>query len=487
MRLVERCGWSYDSGMLYRITLMSVIGWTFVLGAPAARGDETAIRAALRDYLGTQDAARRAEIVRKVESDSTYSPAKLSGWLHTCGVFEALPTPRTEIAVHLPDGRTLPITVRVPAAYSPNQAWPLIYALHGTGGDGESIIVYLERLLGQRVDQFVIAAPSGYASFEFKSAICTTAEHVAALGEIRRRVNIDSDQILVTGYSRGGHGSWTLAIAQPDMFAASMPLSGTFIIPEFDQLFEVFLTNTASLPVFFIWGKGDVLGPDGRSSDDGGIAALNRQLAALGEKLKLPLTGVELPDRGHGGVAPPPEVLEKFLTARRDRLPKKVQQKMRMVDEGNAYWIETLGWSESWWGDRPIQITLRDSDKLDDPAAERAAVGRAIRNILGSVSGSITGNQVRVDRKRVSDFAIWFCDYMIDWNQPVEVRVGSNRIHNGPLRRDLGVALAQAARTRDFERLRWAGLRFVRNKSEPITADMQFPPLRMPDERPKKP
>ncbi len=468
---------------LLRIALVGGL----LFGAAVARADEAAIRTTLHDYFGTEDAAKRAEFVKKIESDSAYSPAKLSGWLHDCGLFEALAAPRTEIAAHLVDGRTLPITVRVPAAYSPKQAWPLIYALHGTGGDGESIIRFLERLLGERVEQFVVAAPSGYASFEFKSPTGTTAEHVAGLREIRRRVNIDSDQIVVTGYSRGGHGSWTLAIAQPDLFAASMPLAGTFIMPEYDQLYEVFLTNTASLPVYFVWGKGDVFGPDGRASDDGGIAALNRQLVALGEKLRLPLTGVELPDKAHGDVSPPPEILEKFLSAKRERVPAKVNQKMRMVDEGDAYWIEPLVWTDAWWGDRPLQITLRDSDKIDDPGAERAAVGRAIRNLLGGLSGNYSNNLVRVDRKRVAEFAIWFSDEMVDWEKPVDVRVGSTRVHNGPLRRDLGVALAQAARTRDFERLRWAGIRFARGKGELITAQTEFPPLRMPDERPKKP
>lgn len=458
-------------------------GFFSLVGAPA-HADEAAIRSALRSYFGSADAARRAEFVRQIEGDAAYSPEKLSAWLHDCGLFEPLASPRSEIPAQLADGRTLPITLRVPSAYRPDRAWPLLYALHGTGGDGESIIRFLERLLGARADEFVIAAPSGYASFEFKSPTGTTGEHVAALIEIRKRVNVDSDRVLVTGYSRGGHASWSLAIAQPDLLAASMPLAGTFIIPEYDQLFEVFLPNIAALPVFAVWGKNDVLGPGGRASDDGGIAALNRTLLAQAAKLKLPLTGVELPDKGHGDVAPPADVLEKFLAARRVRTPTKVLQKLRVIDEGGAYWIEPLMWSESWWSERPLQITLRETDSVDD---ERAAVGRAVRNLLGQVSGTITAQQIRVDRKRVSEFVIWLGDDMIDWERPVQVRVGTTRIHDGLLQRDLGLCLSQADRTRDFERLRWAGLRFARNRGERVTAETAFPPPRMPEERAKKP
>ncbi len=48
---------------------------------------------------------------------------------------------------------------------------------------------------------------------------------------------------------------------------------------------------------------------------------------------------------------------------------------------------------------------------------------------------------------------------MIDWSQPVSVTVDGKRVFVGTLKPDLLVCLLQAARTYDFDRLRWAGLR----------------------------
>jgi hypothetical protein len=60
----------------------------------------------------------------------------------------------------------------------------------------------------------------------------------------------------------------------------------------------------------------------------------------------------------------------------------------------------------------------------------------------------------------------------------VTVELAGRRVFSGILRPDLAVCLSQAARTLDFDRLRWAGLRIdAHGKAEVVTGTTAFPPL----------
>jgi ribonucleotide reductase alpha subunit len=69
-------------------------------------------------------------------------------------------------------------------------------------------------------------------------------------------------------------------------------------------------------------------------------------------------------------------------------------------------------------------------------------------------------------------------DGMIDWEQPVILVMSGRPAFEGRLEPELYVALSQAARTWDFDRLRWAGLRFRGGgKARPVTAETSFSSL----------
>ena len=49
----------------------------------------------------------------------------------------------------------------------------------------------------------------------------------ALLDEIIRKYRVDKDRVYLTGASMGGSGTWALAAAHPEKFAAIAPLCGT--------------------------------------------------------------------------------------------------------------------------------------------------------------------------------------------------------------------------------------------------------------------
>ncbi|MCA9055327.1 MAG: prolyl oligopeptidase family serine peptidase [Planctomycetaceae bacterium] len=108
--------------------------------------------------------------------------------------------------------------------------WPLVVYLHGSGERGDDNQVQLRDLPWQlaephwrnRFPCFVLA-PQCPRNDHWTSHL----ERVSQLcNQLSRDYPIDRDRIYLTGYSMGGFGTWHLAAARPDQFAAVVPLAG---------------------------------------------------------------------------------------------------------------------------------------------------------------------------------------------------------------------------------------------------------------------
>ncbi len=428
-------------------------------GTVAAAGEGEIVRG-LRQYFSARDAPPevRAGIAADIQRDPAFQWQSLSRWLHAAAPFEALPAGPANLSATVGSSNTLTIALRIPTGYDPARPWPLIYALHGTGGDGDSIIRYFEQVLGSRVDEFLIAAPTGYAEVVIHDAWPPLGEHAALLRAIRQKVHVDSDRVLISGYSRGGHATWTAAVLYADQFAGALPLAGSFMLPEVDRLWDQFLPNLSHLPVVCCWGGQDRMLDDGHTpSPQGGISGLNGRLRGACADLRLPVQMCEDEAKGHGGIVPPPDALARLLERRRERFPPVVAHRFRHVTQANAYWLEGVSWVGPAWDGGTLKVERKAGEDDRDLAT------RAIRSRLGELRGEIEGQVVRVHRKAIGELIVWFGDDMIDWTKPVRVELGGKKVWEGELTPDLAVCLQEAARSYDFDRLRRCGIRVKRS------------------------
>lgn len=424
-----------------------------------ARADERANVPRVRSFLQSNDAAERDRIAAEILGDDAYDRAQVGGWLREAAAFSAFPAGRHEIRAQVNDGSTVTVVLRIPSGYEPTRAWPLIYALHGTGGSADDIIGYVERILGAEVESFIISAPDGYQQFMIDGPTPPSDEHAACLLAVRKTAPVDSDRVYAVGYSRGGHACWALAVLNADAFAGIVPVAGSLLLPGSERLWETFLPSIGSTRMLNCWGARDTGGPGADvPATDGGIAGLNRRLAKAAERLKLPVISFEDPQRGHGGIVPPSEELAHLLAARRPAQPAAVRIACRAIDQAHAYWLEAARWKGPQWDARPMTITL-PPEKAADPAVAAEALASAVRGKLGELSGEVAGQTISVKRRNLDDITVWIGEGMIDWERPVTVTVMGNRVFEGSLRPNLRLCLSQAARTYDFQRLRWAGLR----------------------------
>ena len=122
----------------------------------------------------------------------------------------------------------LPYLLYLPEAYEQGETWPLLLYLHGSGERGT------DPELVKRHGPPKLIAEGQHFPFLVVSPQCAKFEgwmtklHVLGLllDEITGKYAIDTNRIYVTGNSMGGYGTWGLAIAYPQRFAALAPICG---------------------------------------------------------------------------------------------------------------------------------------------------------------------------------------------------------------------------------------------------------------------
>lgn len=121
---------------------------------------------------------------------------------------------------------TLKYLIYLPPDYAQKDAWPLLLFLHGAGERGDNI----ERvkvhgppklIAAGKQFPFIVVSPQCPANRWWQPEDLT-----ALLDEIVEKYKVDKDRIWVTGLSMGGFGTWSLAAATPERFAALVPICG---------------------------------------------------------------------------------------------------------------------------------------------------------------------------------------------------------------------------------------------------------------------
>lgn len=114
----------------------------------------------------------------------------------------------------------------LPEYYTEDKQWPLVLFLHGAGERGSDI----EKVKAHGIPKLI----SEGKEFPFIAVSPQCPDNTfwnvdllsALLDEIESRYKVDKKRIYLTGLSMGGHGTWSLAIQEPNRFAAIAPVCG---------------------------------------------------------------------------------------------------------------------------------------------------------------------------------------------------------------------------------------------------------------------
>ena len=195
------------------------------LSRPAA-ASETTILADLRAFFATADPVRQAELAARAQADPAFRRELLGEWLHRLDLFPPRKPGAAELRVPVGFGQVRTVTLRLPRGYTPKRPWPLIYALHPSGGTGPFFLDYVEKqLLGPAVEGFIVAAPTEYHQTGLDAPPPFTVDHLAILRAVRQAVHVDSDRVYALGYSLGGYAAWAVSCLHADQLAGAVPIS----------------------------------------------------------------------------------------------------------------------------------------------------------------------------------------------------------------------------------------------------------------------
>ncbi len=105
-----------------------------------------------------------------------------------------------------------------------DKAWPLVLFLHGAGETGNDLEMVKKhgppKLAEEKKFPFILVSPQASVRG------WNPANLNALLDDVTAHYKIDADRVYVTGLSMGGFGTWALAAAYPNKFAAIAPICG---------------------------------------------------------------------------------------------------------------------------------------------------------------------------------------------------------------------------------------------------------------------
>lgn len=144
----------------------------------------------------------------------------------------------------------------LPKDYDENQKYPLVFFLHGAGERGDDLDVacrwgFMEHVREHGKEYpFIFVAPQCPHG---KYWGCFTESLLAFLDDICKTLPVDRERIYLTGLSMGGTGTFMLAMAAPERFAAIAPVCGTGIYWYGEALTQI--------PVYMFHGDCDEIVP----------------------------------------------------------------------------------------------------------------------------------------------------------------------------------------------------------------------------------
>lgn len=151
----------------------------------------------------------------------------------------------------------------VPHDYKGDKEYPLILFLHGAGERGSDGVAPVRQGIGNAIKFkggekkfpcFVIF-PQCRTGKSWQADGLDAKRAIAMLDEAEKTYKIDHKRVYLTGLSMGGFGTWSLAAAHPDRWAAIVPICGGV---KTDQASEV-ASKIKDIPCWGFCGDQDKL------------------------------------------------------------------------------------------------------------------------------------------------------------------------------------------------------------------------------------
>ncbi|HOI53627.1 MAG TPA: hypothetical protein PLP01_00085 [Phycisphaerae bacterium] len=444
--------------------LPALLGWA----AGSARADdgrdssptpETAIGRpgeVLRAFFTEQDVQKRALLARQFAEVAPPQWPVVIQMLHRTAPFPSL-APKTHALETPADGDAPGVRylMRIPPAYRHDAgvAWPVVIGCHGTGGSAGGFMDYVEVMLGPDADKYVIVCPEAPTVGVYRPEASMIDYPLRVLDDVRRRVNVDSNRTVLTGYSKGGYTTWGTVLFSPGQWGGAAPMAAWPMTEAGTAGTTFYLENVLHLAVQAHWGEHDIL--PGQTQ---GINTLSRQaddgMKALGAAR---YEGIQYAGQGHQIDLDGPRVRGFIAGARRDPFPARFRMVFHRVSLGRAWYVRAVTGSKPDFNFAARQ-TLRADKPMDAQEARRMILEREAFEI--NVTADAGKNSLDIRATNLREIEMELSPLRMDFGRAMTVKANGLKLLDGTQAVDWVELLETARRTCDFERL--VGLRLRR-------------------------
>jgi poly(3-hydroxybutyrate) depolymerase len=332
-------------------------------------------------------------------------------------------TPLKFIAESARGGGEIKYHVQLPPEYHTGRPWPVLVVLHQANETAKNA---LARWSGQGSrNGYVVAAPE-WSSVPGHAYEYSAEEHNAVLDllrDLRRKFQVDSDRVFLTGSASGGNMAFDVGMSHPDEFAGILPISGLQ-----GNWGDRYRRNAQYLPYYVV--AGDMAG---------GIHLENRRLFKDWIANSYPMIYVEYKGRGA-------ETFESEATLAFDWMNRKTRanptgeagapgREFRTMrnEDNHFYWLST---------DSIAKNCIM-------PAKWKATVPEALLS-----AQVIAGNKIDVKASGLKQVTVWFGRGLkVNINAPVTITVNNALKWAKPVKPDLLTLLEDFYERGDRQRL----------------------------------
>jgi poly(3-hydroxybutyrate) depolymerase len=255
------------------------------------------------------------------------------------------------------DGSTQYCRAYLPANYSPSAPSPAVVSLHGFNPQNPEYVRWWS--VSERHDavaerQAVIllyAHGRGNVGYSWMGK----RDVMRCLAEAQKKFNIDADRVYLTGESMGGSGTWIVAQAHPEVFAAVAPVFGgwdfrinpntsfgnvnaTRPLERYVYEFQASFLGTEALlnvPVFVLHGD----------QDPAVTVEYSRHVVRMMQRWGYDVRYQEIPGRVHEDLNARDEIVAWMLKHKR-KPAREVRLRALDLTTARAHWVQVTGWQQ---------------------------------------------------------------------------------------------------------------------------------------------
>ncbi|MFT3826682.1 MAG: hypothetical protein QM731_22360 [Chitinophagaceae bacterium] len=425
------------------VSLHDLPEWPSLQKTSAANYEAAMKRRAIRDkeiaarYIASQQDMEKQYRVTLATADTLGTAQQVYQQLKSFNHYKQPATINRYLFLYhtINDSTKAPYTVLLPASYDPHKSYPLLVVLHGAVRVQESLPAYADSSITRYYHRhftkyateanMIMVFPFGSSKYNWMYPDAGFSVTPAVIRYLKQLLNIDDNEVYVTGHSNGATGSFSYLIKQPSLFAG---FSGMNTQPRV-RTGGTFLLNARNRSFYNIATDLDYYYPP----------AANDSLNLLAHQLHIPWT-VDM----HKGYPhwfpqfdtadiPVKKMFASMLSFKRNPFHPQLYWECDNIEYGSCDWLsitkldttkQAAAWQHQYNFTIPYWLDNMNTGKVIDSSS--IAFGYPRRS--GAVQATYKQNTFTLESSRVQSLRIYLSPAMIDFSKPVTVYLDGKKV-----------------------------------------------------------